>query len=134
MKDRILTEPTFFPGLIVWGVAVTIFPLQLGLSGGTAISFIGYVAIAGFLLAVADALLNPLHYHRLGDVVLQSLFWMIGIAVPALLAFAIGAAAAPTELKFSDELCALGGLEGRYDHDDRTDTAVEDLLEAMDNC
>ena len=134
MKDRILKEPAFCLGLVVWVVAVTVFPLQLGLGRANLAAFAAYVAIAGVLLAAADAVLNPTLYHRLSDVLFQGLFWTIGLAVPALLAFAIGSAVAPTHQTFSDDLCALGGLEGRNDPDDRTDTAVEDALETMDDC
>jgi len=69
-----------------------------------------------------------------GDVALQGVFWTIGLAVPALLMFAIGGAVAPVHQQFSDNLCALGGLEGGYDPDDRTDSALEDALEAIDDC
>ena len=134
MKSRILREPGFVFGLIVWAAAVTIFPLQLGLAGVTVLSLAGYVAITGVLLAVADAVLNPSFYNRAADVVLQAAFWMMGIALPALAAFAIGGMAAPTKQAFANDLCALGGLEGAHDPDDRTDTALEDALEAMERC
>lgn len=134
MKDRILKEPAFCLGLIVWVVAVSVFPLQLGLGRANLAAFAAYVAIAGGLLATADAVLNPTLYRRASDVLLQGMFWTVGIAVPALLAFAIGSAVAPTHQTLSDDLCALGGLEGANDPDDRTDTAVEDALETMDDC
>lgn len=134
MKDRILREPTVCFGMVVWITAVTVFPLRLGMTGAPFASFALYVAIAGMLLAVADAILNPSLYHRGGDVLLQGVFWTIGLSVPALVAFAIGLAAAPAHQEFSDNLCVLGGLEGRYDTDDRTDTMLEDALEAIDDC
>lgn len=134
MKSRILREPGLFLGLIVWAMAVTVFPLQLGLAGAAILSLVAYVAIAGTLLAVADAVLNPAFYNRTLDVVLQAAFWTMGIALPALAAFTIGGMAAPAQQAFTSDLCALGGLEGPGDPDDRTDTALEDALEAMNRC
>ena len=56
MKDRILREPAFCLGLVVWVVAVTVFPLQLGLGRANLAAFAAYVAIAGVLLAAAEAM------------------------------------------------------------------------------
>src|SRR5690606_24211284 len=109
MKDRILNEPTLCFGMVVWIAAATVLPLRLGMNGASIVAFAVYVAVAGLLLAVADAILNPSLYHRIGDVVLQGVFWTIGLAVPALLMFAIGGAVAPVHQQFSDDLCTLGG-------------------------
>jgi hypothetical protein len=134
MKERILSDPAFGPGLLVWAIAVTVLPLRLGLGGAGAAAFVAYVVLTGFLLAVADAVLNPSLYRRFGDVVLQSVFWAIGIAVPALAAFWLGAALAPAQSQFAGEVCAIGGIDGSADRDDRTDSALEDAIEALDDC
>lgn len=134
VKDRILRDPAFCLGLIVWAVAATILPLQLGLAGASTLGFVAYVAIAGVLLAAADAVLNPALYHRWSDMFSQAVFWALGLAVPALIAFVIGAAAAPARAPFQNELCAMAGIEGRFDHDDHSDSALEDAIEALDDC
>lgn len=135
MKDRILNDPAFSLGLFVWAVTATVFPLQLGLAGAAVLSLAAYLVVAGFLLAAADALLNPRLYRRLDDVFSQSLFWMIGLSIPAAIMFAIGMAAAPARQDFRSDLCRLGGLEGRLaDADDRTDSVLEDALEALEDC
>lgn len=134
MKQRILTDPAFGPGLLVWAIAVTVLPLRLGTSGASFLALAAYVALAGLLLAVADAVLNPTLYRRFGDVGLQSVFWAIGIALPSLLAFALGTVLAPAQSEFADNLCAMTGIEGRHDHDDHTDGPIEDAIEAIDRC
>lgn len=131
MKDRILNEPSFAMGMVVWVVAATLFPLQLGLGGASILGFVGYLAIAGGLLAVADALLNASLYHRLGDVVLQGLFWMIGLSVPAAALFALGSSAAPAADEFHDRLCVVAGLDNPADH---SEAPLEEALEPGEDC
>lgn len=131
MKERFLSEPAFCLGLMVWFLAATVFPLQLGLGGASAIGFLGYLVIAGALLAVADALLNPALYARLGDVALQSAFWAIGLAVPAAAAFAIGLAAAPAREEFDEQLCAIADIALPAD---LSEGALEEAFEPMEQC
>jgi hypothetical protein len=131
MKDRILHEPAFALGVAVWLVAATVFPWQLGLVGASLTGFAAYLAIAGGLLAVADALLNPAFYQRLGDVALQGLFWTIGLSVPAAVLFALGNSAAPAAERFEDNLCIMAGLANPADH---TESAIEEALEPSESC
>jgi hypothetical protein len=131
MKDRFLSEPAFCLGVTVWLVAATVFPLQLGLGGASALGFVGYLAIAGALLAVADALLNPRLYARWADVVLQSAFWAIGLAVPALIAFAIGSAMAPADDVWDEELCDIADLSLPADHGE---SAFEEAVDPLEQC
>lgn len=131
MKDRFLHEPAFCLGMLVWFVAATVFPLQLGLAAASALGFVGYLAIAGALLAVADALLNPKLYARLGDVALQSAFWAIGLAVPALVAFLIGTAMAPADDAWDEELCQIADISLPADHGE---TALEEAVDPLEQC
>lgn len=131
MKDRILTEPSFALGAAVWLVAATLFPWQLGLAGASVGGFVVYLAIAGTLLAVADALLNPAFYRRWGDVALQGVFWAIGLAVPAAVLFALGTSAAPAAGEFTDDLCVMAGLANPADH---TEGPLEEALEPTEAC
>lgn len=137
MKDRILSEPAFGLGLLVWIVAATIFPFQLGMGGSPVMSFIGYLSIAGVLLAIADALLNSSTYHSLSDVVLQGLFWMIGLSIPALAAFAIGSTLAPTSDKLEEGVCQMAGLTDSprvTNAEDPSETIIEEAFETIDDC
>jgi hypothetical protein len=131
MKDRILTEPTFALGAVVWLVAATVFPWQLGLARASVGGFLVYLAVAGVLLAVADALLNPAFYRRFGDVALQGLFWTIGLSVPGAILFSFGMHAAPTAELFQDNLCAMAGLSNPADN---TESALEEALEPSERC
>lgn len=131
MKDRLLNEPAFCLGLAVWFVAATLFPLQLGLGGASLLGFAGYLAIAGILLAVADALLNPALYARWSDVALQSAFWAIGLAVPAAVAFAVGMAAAPAREVFDEQLCAIADIAYPADP---SEGVFEEAFEPMEQC
>jgi len=131
MKDRILSEPSFALGMVVWLVAATVFPWQLGLAGATVVHFLAYLAIAGVLLAVADALLNSSLYGRWSDVVLQGLFWMIGLSVPSVILFAAGGSVGPTAAEFDDNLCVMAGLDNPADH---SEPALEEALEPSEHC
>jgi hypothetical protein len=131
MKERFLSEPAFCLGLAVWFIAATLFPLQLGLGGASLLGLASYLAIAGALLAVADALLNPSLYGRWSDVVLQSAFWAIGLAVPAAVAFAIGMAAAPAREEFDEQLCAIADIALPADP---SEGALEEAFEPMEQC
>lgn len=131
MRDRIFAEPAFALGAAVWLVAATLFPWRLGLAGASIAGFVAYLAIAGGLLAVADAVLNPAFYRRWDDVALQGVFWAIGLSVPAAILFALGTSAAPTAEKFEDDLCAMAGLANPADH---TEDPIEEALEPTEAC
>jgi hypothetical protein len=131
MKDRILAEPAFALGAIVWLVAATLFPWQLGLAGASIGGFVAYLAIAGALLAVADVVLNPAFYRQWGDVALQGLFWTIGLSVPATVLFVLGTSAAPAAAEFTDDLCVMAGLANPADHNEGP---LEEALEPTESC
>jgi hypothetical protein len=126
MNHRILNDPAFGLGLVVWLVAASVFPLQLGLSGASAVSLAGYLLLAGVLLAIADAILNAQLYRGLSDVALQSVFWVIGLSVPAAIAFAVGIAVSPAREAFEDDLCRISGVVVPHD------TSESPLMEALD--
>ena len=137
MKDRILSEPAFGLGLLVWIIAATVFPFELGMGGSPMLTFVGYLTVAGVLLAIADALLNSSTYHSLGDVVLQGLFWMIGLSIPALAAFAIGSSLAPASDRLEEGVCQMAGLtdaDGVASSESPSETIIEDAFETIDDC
>jgi len=131
MKDRILREPAFALGMVVWLVAATAFPWQLGLARASIVHFALYIAIAGGLLAVADVLLNPAFYRRWDDVALQGVFWAIGLSVPGGILFALGHSASPAADRLEDRLCIMAGLANPADH---TEGPIEEALEPTESC
>jgi hypothetical protein len=131
MKDRILHEPAFALGVLVWLVAATVFPWRLGLAGASIAGFATYLVIAGALLAVADALLNPAFYRRWDDIALQGLFWTLGLSVPSGILFALGSWAAPATERFEDSLCIMAGLANPADH---SESPIEEALEPTESC
>ena len=131
MTNRILRDPAFGLGLAVWVVAATLLPFQLGLTGATLLGLVAYLAVAGALLATADAVLNPAFYRDWSDVGLQSVFWMISLSLPAGLLFALGAASAPANDTFGDDLCRMAGLSHLEGH---PEDALEEALEPTEDC
>ena len=131
MTNRILRDPAFGLGLVVWVVAATLLPFQLGLTGATLLGLVAYLAVAGALLATADAVLNPAFYRDWSDVGLQSVFWMISLTLPAALLFALGTRSAPTTEGFEDDLCQLAGLAHLEGH---PEDALEEALEPTEEC
>lgn len=131
MKNRILSDPELTMGAIVWIAAATLLPLQLGMANATPLALAVYLLIAGTLLAVADAVLNPASYYRFGDVGLQSVFWTISLAVPGVLLFALGTFLTPASHSFTDDLCRMAGLahfEGALEG------ALEEAFEPSEEC
>ena len=131
MTKHIVHDPPFALGVAVWIAAATLLPFQLGVASGTLPALALYLVVAGTLLAVADAVLNPALYHRWSDVALQSVFWMISLTVPAALLFALGTRSAPAAEGFEDDLCQLAGLAHLEGH---PEDALEEALEPTEEC
>lgn len=131
MTKRIVHDPPFALGVAVWIAAATLLPFQLGVASGTLPALALYLVVAGTLLAVADAVLNPALYHRWSDVALQSVFWMISLSLPALLLFALAAASAPANETFEDGMCRIAGLSHLEGH---PEDALEEALEPTEDC
>lgn len=131
MSSRILSDPGFALGLVVWIVAASVFPLQLGLSGASAAGFLSYVVLAGALLAVADAILHAQPRRDLSDLALQTVFWVIGIALPAAIAFGVGSMLSPARGAFDDDLCRLSGVVLPADN---TEGALAEAFDPTENC
>ena len=131
MTKHIVHDPPFALGVAVWIAAATLLPFQLGVASGTLPALALYLVVAGTLLAVADAVLNPALYHRWSDVALQSVFWMISLSLPALLLFALAAASAPANETFEDGMCRIAGLSHLEGH---PEDALEEALEPTEDC
>lgn len=131
MKNRILSDPELTMGAIVWIAAATLLPLQLGVSNAPPLALVVYLIVAGSLLAVADAVLNPASYYRLGDVGLQSVFWTISLSFPAVLLFTLGSIVAPGAVSYSDDLCRMAGLAHL---ESGPEGALEEALEPSEAC
>ena len=98
-------------GATVWGCAAFVFPWQLGWAGASATALLAYVAIAWALLLAADILHDPLSYRGPGAVRAQAGPFLLAVAAPAALAFALGQVLAPIDQAMDEEqVCELVGL------------------------
>lgn len=98
-------------GAGVWLCAAFVFPLQLGWAGASAAALAAYVAVAGVLLLGADILQDPVSYRSEGAVRAQAGPFLLAVAVPAVLAFALGQVLAPIDQAMEEEqVCELAGL------------------------
>lgn len=110
MSGRIISEPDLCLSLLVWFCAASLFPLHLGWAGASWIALVFYLAVAAGLMVAADALLRRVYFSGWRMLGSDYLLCSVGLAVPALAAFALGAAVAPTEEAFEDALCRIGGF------------------------
>lgn len=111
MSRAIHSTANWCLGAAVWLCAAFVFPLQLGWAGAPALALLAYVAIAGGLLLTADILQDPLSYRGPRAVRAQAGPFLLAVAAPAALGFAIGQALAPLDAAIAeDEVCQLAGL------------------------
>jgi hypothetical protein len=99
-------DPVVYLALPVWLCAAVVFPLQIGMTGAPAPSLLFYLVTAGGLLALADALHDTASYGNWQVALFEWLLRVLGLAVPAVLAYALGTMAAPDEPVFEPALCA----------------------------
>lgn len=105
----ILREPALAFGLPVALLAALVFPLHLGWIGASWLAFAGYVAIASALLSTADAVLRRTDYPDWTFVIPQALLSLMALAIPAALAFQVGALFGPVDEAMDEEVCASQG-------------------------
>jgi hypothetical protein len=108
MSVRSHPDPAVYLALPVWLCAAIVFPLQIGTGGAPAASLLFYLLVAGALLSVADALHDTASYGNWQVAVFEWLLRVLGLAVPALLAYSLGALAAPDEPAFEPSFCSPG--------------------------
>jgi hypothetical protein len=106
MSVRRHPDPAVYLALPVWLCAAIVFPLQIGMAGAPAASLLFYLLAAGALLSVADALHDIASYGNWQVAVFEWLLRVLGLAVPALLAYALGALAAPDDPVFEPSFCS----------------------------
>ena len=109
LQRWIFREPSLAFGLPVYLFAAILFPLHLGWIGVSLLAFAAYLVIAAALFSVVDALVQPKFYPRWPSVIAQSLLSLLALAVPAALAFGIGATVGPVDEAFDEEVCASQG-------------------------
>lgn len=126
MKAGIFSRPSWSFGAAVWLCAAFVFPLHLGWSGAPAVSLVAYSAIAAGLLLVADALHDPEAYPSWRELRFQAAPFLLAVAVPAAVAFALGQILAPAEASFEDDVCRLGGFSPT------PETSLEELDDSLD--
>ena len=106
----IMREPTLAFGLPVYAFAAILFPLHLGWIGTSWRDFAGYLVIAAILFSLVDALTQPASYPKWSSVIPQSLLSLMALAVPAVLAFALGSVVGPVDEALDEEVCASQGV------------------------
>jgi hypothetical protein len=99
-------DPVVYLALPVWLCAAIVFPLQIGMTGAPAPSLLFYLLAAGGLLSLADALHDTASYGNWQVAIFEWLLRVIGLAVPAMLAYALGSLAAPDEPAYEPSFCA----------------------------
>jgi len=107
MQHWIFREPTLALGLPVYICAAVVFPLHLGWTGASLLAFAAYLLVAAVLLAAADVLGQPGLYPGWGALLPQSMLSVLALAVPAGLAFALGALVGPVEERLEDQVCLM---------------------------
>jgi hypothetical protein len=109
LQRWILREPALAFGLPVYGLAGFIFPLHLGWTGTTWLGLAAYLAVAASLLSIADAFLRREDYPGWGAVVPQAVLSLMALAIPAALAFEVGALLGPVDEAIDEGVCATQG-------------------------
>lgn len=109
LKHWVLREPSLAFGLPVYLVAAFVLPLHLGWTGASWLAFAGYLGLVTVLFSLADAALRPAYYRRRLSVLPQSLFSFPSLAIPAVLAFALGTIAGPVDEAMDEDICASQG-------------------------
>lgn len=85
-------EPSLSFGAPVYLSAVLVFPFLLGWIGASLLGLAAYVALTAALFTLADALTHAALYRRWVAVIPQAALTMLALALPAILAFALGSA------------------------------------------
>ena len=126
MNADIFSRPSWSVGVAVWLCAAFVFPLHLGWSGAPAGLLVAYTVIAAGLLLVADALHDPDAYPGWRELRFQAAPFLLAVAVPAGVAFALGQVMAPAEP--ADVI--LKGLLGGFSP--TAESPLEELDDSMD--
>src|SRR5690606_30543237 len=105
MPDHSRSDPAVYLAMPVWLCAAIVFPLQIGVTGAPFGSLVLYLAAAGALLSLADALHDPPSYGNWQVATFEWILQVLGLALPGALAFAFGTLVAPAEPIFEPVLC-----------------------------
>lgn len=126
----ILREPAAAFGLPVYLLAAIAFPLHLGWSGAPVFAFAGYLVVAAGLFTLVDALRRPADYPGWASMIPQSLISLPTLAVPAALAFGIGAVLGPIDEALDEAVCASRGAA----EDDSPEAEANDAFDLTPDC
>lgn len=110
MQHWLLREPSLSLGLPVYLCAAIVFPLHLGWTGASVLAFAGYLLFAAVLFAAGDAHRHWRLYEGWAMVASQAILTLLALALPAVLAFSIGAVAGPVNEALDEEVCASRGV------------------------
>lgn len=131
MQGWIFREPALCLGIPVYLFAALVFPLHLGWSGASYLALAGYLGVTGALFTAADVLTHRGFYRRWQEIVAQAVLSLLTIALPALLAFAVGQAFDRSEEGLEDELCAMSGYASGSDS---AEAEADDAIDVTPDC
>jgi hypothetical protein len=131
VQSWILREPALCLGIPVYAFAALLFPLHLGWTGASVLMLGGYLVVAGGLFTLADVLTHRGFYRRWQEIAVQSVLSLMTIALPALLAFAVGQAFDRSEEGLEDELCLMNGYASGSDS---AEAEADDSLDVTPDC
>lgn len=130
LQHWLLREPSLSFGLPVYVCAAIIFPLHLGWTGTPPLAFAGYLVAASILFSVGDAYRHWSLYEGWPALVPQSVLTLMALAVPAALAFSVGAIAGPVDESLDEEVCASRGAA----ESDTTEAEADDTFDVTPDC
>jgi len=130
LQHWLLREPSLSFGVPVYLCAAIVFPIHLGWTGTSLPAFAGYLAAAAMLFAIGDAWRDWKLYDRWQALVPQSFLTLLALAVPAALAFSVGALAGPVDEALDEGICATQGSA----EIDTAEAEADDTFDVTPDC
>ena len=130
LQHWLLREPSLAFGLPVYLCAAVLFPFHLGWTGASLLSLAGYLLVAAALFSLADAVAHRALYLKWAALIPQTVLSLLALALPAALAFSIGAALGPIDEALDEEECARQGVA----EVDTIDAEADDTFDVTADC
>lgn len=108
-RHLILREPGLTFGVPVYLCAAILFPFHLGWIGTALSGLACYLVAAAMIISLVDAFTQRGPYSKVRSVIPQLFLSLLALAVPALLAFAIGSIIGPIDEAYDEAVCASRG-------------------------
>lgn len=129
-RHWIIRDANLALAIPVYGAAAVVFPLHLGWTGASPGALAIYLLAATVLFSLRNALAEPSFYPTRASVIAQALLILPALAVPAALAFTVGAVAGPIDETFDEEYCATRGAT----ESDTPGSEADDTFDVTPDC